>query len=246
MAEGVAASQISGVEDLDAAWPEAVGYHAGQNEVSNGTVLGELLGAIFGTWLDDALGLFTLRGLGAPKMEPDHAFTALLAEGDGEGFTILAGDDDGEQPGTPHPISEVVVHFARNWHVQDGDSVATGVPNTDHGNFAAREYRQVTASNAPATAMFPSAKPYDHKTLFKDTAPAERVARLAVALFGERRFLVEIDLAPEDGLQVALFDTVRIPIGRFDWNERTFVVLGTVDDPGDTSNAAKVSLLIWG
>jgi hypothetical protein len=246
-AKGIPPSSILGVEAMDAEFPEPIGFHAGVSEIKVGAALAEILQGVFGTWTDDALGFFTLAWLAPPSPVPDHEFVELLAEGDSEGFRIVdEGEDSGAQPGSPTPLKEAVALFRRNWTIQGDTDVATGVPNTEHGNFVAREYRQQVADNSAVLAKYPFAQAFEFKTLFKTADAALRAAKRAVALFGRRRFIVEIDLDPSVAAKVLMFQTIRLPIGRFDWGIRTFRIIGFIQDLDTKDEPARTTLVLWG
>lgn len=244
-AKGVSPSDIEGVDTLDAKNPEPIGYFAGLNEIRVGTALADILAGVIGTWTDDRLGAFTIARLELPKVVADHTFKTwqLLRNGDDEGFRIVQGEDE---PGNPVPLSEAVALYRRNETVQRADDLAGAAVGTDHAAFVAEEYRREVADNSDVLVKHATAVPFEFPTLFKDATAAATAALRYVDLFGVRRFIVEVDLATEEATAVKLLQTVSIPIGRFDWNTRNFVVIGIVDELDTQPTASKTTLILWG
>lgn len=244
--KGVSPSDIEGVEGLDQINPEPIGYFAGLNSITVGQALGQVLAGIVGTWTDDRLGVFTLARLELPKVTADHTFYEwqLLRQGDDEGFRIISSDTG--EPGLPVPLSEAVALYRRNWTVQRADELAGSAAGTAHANFVAEEYRKEAADNSAVLVKHETATSHEFPTLFKDSTAAATAAARFKELFGERRFIVEIDLATEQATAVKLLQTVSIPIGRFDWDTRTFLVVGIVDELDTQTTNSKTTLILWG
>lgn len=242
VARGVSSGSIAGDTALDAANPETVGYWAGLNEITIGEALGDILEGVVGTWTDDRSGTFTLARLEIPAETPDHIFyrDQINREG-GEGFRIVAT----EEPGSPVPVSEVSVFYRKAWHTQTGDELDVNAPESQKA-FVAKEYRQSRTDNSGVLVKHITAAPHEHRSLFTNKTDADTAGARLVALFGVRRFIVEIDLSTEDAATVLLFQTISIPIGRFDFDTRNFRVIGIVDVLDTQTAASKTTLILWG
>ena len=238
----IGATGPSGDTALDAANPETVGYWAGLNEITIGEALGDILEGVVGTWTDDRSGTFTLARLEIPAETPDHIFyrDQINREG-GEGFRIVAT----EEPGSPVPVSEVSVFYRKAWHTQTGDELDVNAPESQKA-FVAKEYRQSRTDNSGVLVKHITAAPHEHRSLFTNKTDADTAGARLVALFGVRRFIVEIDLSTEDAATVLLFQTISIPIGRFDFDTRNFRVIGIVDVLDTQTAASKTTLILWG
>lgn len=239
---GISSGSIAGDAALDTANPETVGYWSGLNGVTIGEALGDILEGIVGTWTDDRSGTFTLARLEVPAETPDHIFyeDQLNREG-GEGFRIVAT----EEPGSPVPVSEVTVLYRKAWHTQTGDELDVNAPETRKA-FVSKEYRRAVNNNSIVLVKHVTAPPHEHRSLFTNKTDADTAATRLVGLFGKRRFVVEIDLSTEDAATVLLFQTISIPIGRFDFDTRNFRVIGIIDVLDTQTTASKTTLILWG
>jgi hypothetical protein len=119
--------------------------------------------------------------------------------------------------------------------------------------YLKQEWRQTVASDAgvfdPGSGSGRNLLATDLTvaSLMAASADATAEANRLLALYGTRRDLVEIDVAPGQLGNIDLNAVIELAIDRFGWNgSRQFRVIGMVENYGNTNSAAVVTLTLWG
>lgn len=143
--------------------------------------------------LDAQVPVATFKRLKLGETLPADAGDLIALKG------VLTGNSDKDVP-----LHAVKVGYARNWLVQSAGSIADAVP-ADEAAQLLEEFRFTDeATDAGTLAKYPKAGSLEHQTLLIDEADAEAIRDDLLALLGEYRLTLEVQVKLDAELAAAL------------------------------------------
>lgn len=233
---GVPAADIddAAINILDTAFPAEAGIDVGQAQSTAEVIQRLTYGAI--GWGQNAAGLFTIWRLTAPTGTAVATFKAATMS---RLKRVTA-----NEPGGGLPARRVVVGYARNATVQEGDALAATVPQ-DRRAWLANEYRTVAVGDdavAVAHLLAPTLH-FETPLAYEADAAAEANRLFTLRRVQRDRFEARVKLDHENPQLVTLGSEVKIVYDRYLLQAgRNFVVVGMEPD----LRRGILELTLWG